>query len=53
MDKSDFKDDRDYVDFVTPTYDRYEDDEYSPSKMTDIDDFKQENDIDTYILEPM
>jgi hypothetical protein len=48
MDKSDFKDDPDYADFVTPTYDCYEDDEASPSKMPDIDDIKEENDVDTY-----
>jgi hypothetical protein len=48
MDTSDFKDDPDYADFVTPTYDCYEDDEVSSSKMPDIDDIKEENDVDTY-----
>jgi hypothetical protein len=48
MDKSDFKDDPDYADFVTPTYDFYEDDEVHSSKITDIDYIKEENDVDTY-----
>jgi hypothetical protein len=48
MDKNDFKDDRDYAEFVTPTYDCYEDDEVSSSKMPYIDDIKEENDVDTY-----
>jgi hypothetical protein len=48
MDKNDLKDDPDYADFVTPTYDCYEDDEFSSSKMLDIDDIKEENDVDTY-----
>jgi hypothetical protein len=48
MDKNDLKDDPDYADFVTPTYDCYEDDEVSSSKMPDIDDIKEENDVDTY-----
>jgi hypothetical protein len=48
MDKNDFKYDPDYADFVNPTYDCYEDDEVSSSKMPDIDDIKEENDIDTY-----
>jgi hypothetical protein len=38
----------DYADFVTPTYDCYEYDEVSSSKMPDIDDIKEENDVDTY-----
>jgi hypothetical protein len=33
---------------VTPTYDCYEDDEVSSSKMPYIDDIKEENDVDTY-----
>jgi hypothetical protein len=41
MDKNDFKDDPDYADFFTPTYDCYEDDEVSSSKMPDIDDIKE------------
>jgi hypothetical protein len=48
IDKSDFKDDPDYADFATPTYECYEDDEVSSSKMLDIDDIKEENDVDTY-----
>jgi hypothetical protein len=43
-----FKDDPDYANFVTPTYDCYEDDEVSSSKMPDIDDIKEEHDVDTY-----
>jgi hypothetical protein len=48
MNKDDFQDDPDYADFVTPTYDSYEDDEVSPSKIPDIDDIKEEHDVDTY-----
>jgi hypothetical protein len=48
MYKNDFKDDPDYAYFVTPTYDLYEDDEVSSSKMPYIDDIKEENDVDTY-----
>jgi hypothetical protein len=48
MDKNNFKYDPDYADFVTPTYDCYEDDEVSSSKMPDIDDIKEEHDVDTY-----
>jgi hypothetical protein len=48
MDKNDFKDDPDYADFVTPTYDCYEEDEVSSSKMTDIDYIKEEHDVDTH-----
>jgi hypothetical protein len=48
INKSDFQDDPDYADFVTPTYDCYEDDEVSSSKMLDIDDIKEEHDVDTY-----
>jgi hypothetical protein len=36
MEKSDFKDDPDCADFVTPNYDFYEDDEVSSSKIDDI-----------------
>jgi hypothetical protein len=46
--KDDFQNDLDYADFVTPAYDCYEDDEVSPSKMPDIDDIKEEHDVDTY-----
>jgi hypothetical protein len=48
MDKNDFKDDPDYADFVTPTYECYEDDEFSSSNMPYIDDIKEEHDVDTY-----
>jgi hypothetical protein len=34
--------------FITPTYDCYEDDEVSPSKMLDIDDIKEKHDADMY-----
>jgi hypothetical protein len=47
MSKDDFQDDPDYADFVTPNHDCYEDDEFSPSKMPDIDDIKEEHDVDT------
>jgi hypothetical protein len=46
--KDDFKDDPDYADFVTPTYDCYEYDQLSPSKMPYIDDIKEEHYVDTY-----
>jgi hypothetical protein len=48
MNKDDFQDDPDYADFVTPTFECYEDDEVPPSKMLDIDDIKKEHDVDTY-----
>jgi hypothetical protein len=48
MSKDDFQDDPDYADFFTPTYDCYEDDEVSPSKIPDINDIKEEHDADTY-----
>jgi hypothetical protein len=48
MSKGDFQDDPDYADFVTPTFDCYEDDEVPPSKKPDIDDIKKEHDVDTY-----
>jgi hypothetical protein len=48
MDIDDFKDDPDYSEFVTPTYDCYEDVEVTSSKMSDIDDNKEEHDVDTY-----
>jgi hypothetical protein len=41
MKKDDFHDDPDYADFVTPTFDCYEDDEVPPSKMPAIDDIKK------------
>jgi hypothetical protein len=48
MNKIDFKDDPDYAEFFTPTYDCYEDDEVSSSKMPYIDYIKEEHDVDTY-----
>jgi hypothetical protein len=48
MEKSDLQDDPDYADFITPTFDSYEDDEVPPSKMPYIDDVKKESDVDTY-----
>jgi hypothetical protein len=48
MDMDDFKDDPDYADFVTPTYDCYEDDEVSSFKMPDIYNIKEKHDVDTY-----
>jgi hypothetical protein len=48
MNKGDFQDDPYYADFVTPTFDCYEDDEVPPSKMPDIDEIKREHDVDTY-----
>jgi hypothetical protein len=43
-----FKYDPDNVDFVTPTYDCYEDDEATVSKIPDIDDVKNEDGVDMY-----
>jgi hypothetical protein len=48
MSKDDFQDDLDYKDFFTPTYDCYEYDEVSPSKIPDIDYIKEDHDVDTY-----
>jgi hypothetical protein len=48
MNKSDFKDNPDYADFVTPTYDCCEDDEVPPSKIPYIYDVKDDDDVDTY-----
>jgi hypothetical protein len=48
MNKDDFQDDPDYADFVTPTFECYEDDEVPPSNMPDIDDIKKEHDVNTY-----
>jgi hypothetical protein len=48
MNKDDFQNDPDYADFVTPTYDCYEDYEFAPSKIPDSYDIKEEHDIDTY-----
>jgi hypothetical protein len=41
----DFKDDPDFAEFVTPTFDPYEDDEVPASKMPGIDDFDNDHDI--------
>jgi hypothetical protein len=48
MSKDDFQDDPEYAYFFTPTYECYEDDEVSPSKMPDIDYIKEEHYADTY-----
>jgi hypothetical protein len=48
MNKNNFQDDPDCADIVTRTFDCYEDDEVPPSKMPDIDDIKEEHDVDTY-----
>jgi hypothetical protein len=48
MSKDDFQDDPDYADFVTATYDCYEDDEVSSSKIPYINNIKEEHDVDTY-----
>jgi hypothetical protein len=48
MKKSDFEEDPDFADLVTPAFDCYEDDEVPPSKMTDIDDINKESDVTTY-----
>jgi hypothetical protein len=48
MNEDDFKYDPAYSDFVTPTYDCYEDAEVPASKMPDIDDVNNEDDVDTY-----
>jgi hypothetical protein len=48
MNKSYFKDDSDYADFVTTTYDCYKDGEVHPSKIPDIVDVKDEDDVETY-----
>jgi hypothetical protein len=48
MNEDDFKDDPDYANFVTPTYDCYEDDEVPAYKMRDFFNVKNKDDIDTY-----
>jgi hypothetical protein len=48
MDMDDFRDDPDYADFVTTTYDCYEYYEVSSSKIPYIDYIKEEHDVDTY-----
>jgi hypothetical protein len=46
--EADFKDDPDFTDFVTPTFEPYGDDEVPASKMPDIDDVDNDHDVDTY-----
>jgi hypothetical protein len=46
--EEDFKDDPDFADFVTPTFETYEDDEVPASKMPDIDEVDNYHDVDTY-----
>jgi hypothetical protein len=46
--EADFKDDPDFAEFVTPTFEPYEDDEFPASKMPDIDNVDNEHDVDTY-----
>jgi hypothetical protein len=48
MKRSDFEEDPDFADLVTPPFDCYEDDEVPPSKIPDIDDIKKESDVDIY-----
>jgi hypothetical protein len=45
---ADFKDDPYFDDFVTPSFEPYEDDEVPASKMTDIDEVESDADVDTY-----
>jgi hypothetical protein len=45
MTKDDFKDDLDFADFETPTYEPYKDDEVPASNMPDIDDV---HDVEAY-----
>jgi hypothetical protein len=45
---ADFKYDPDFSDFVTPTFEPCEDDEFPASKMSDIDDINNDHDVDTY-----
>jgi hypothetical protein len=45
MAKDDLKDDPDFADFETPTFETYEDDEVPAYKMPDIDNV---DDVDTY-----
>jgi hypothetical protein len=46
--EADFKDDPDFADFVNSTFEPYEDDEVSASKMPEIDDVDDDHDVDTY-----
>jgi hypothetical protein len=45
---ADFKDDPEFADFVTPTFEPYEDDEAPVYKIPDIDEVDNGADIDTY-----
>jgi hypothetical protein len=45
---ADFKNDPYFSDFVTPTFEHYEDDEVPASKMPDIDDVENNHNVDTY-----
>jgi hypothetical protein len=45
---ADLKDDPDFDDFLTPTFEPYEDDEVPASKMPDIDNVDNDHDVDTY-----
>jgi hypothetical protein len=47
--KGDFKDDPDFTDFETPTYEPYEDDEVYASKMPYIDDVHDADTCDQYV----
>jgi hypothetical protein len=46
--EADFQDDPDFDEFLTPTFEPYEDDEDPASKIPDIDDVDDEHDVDTY-----
>jgi hypothetical protein len=46
--EADFKDDPDFADFVTPTFEPYEDDEVPAPNMPDIDDVDNYHYVDTY-----
>jgi hypothetical protein len=45
---SDLKDDPDFADFVTPTFEPYEDNEAPASKIPDVDEADNDSDVDTY-----
>jgi hypothetical protein len=44
--EADFKYDPDFADFVTPTFEPYEDDEVPASKIPEIDDADKDHDVD-------
>ena len=48
MSEEDFKDDPDFSDFETPTFEAYEDDEVPVARMPDVDDIEDDHDVDTY-----